>query len=128
MEKGEYKIVWDSARVNENLLLTVPVMGDGTGIWHEVFVELAEQQNRQLAAKKWGSINKAGTVGPIHVEKVTAGCEAELKTHLDDLAAKASQRAVELEQRKQEDWEVRQAEGQKRADEAATVERGFRDA
>jgi hypothetical protein len=126
MEKGEYKIAWDSARVNDNLLLSVSVIGDGTGIWREIFNELAGIHNRQLAAKKWGNINMPGTNGVIHVERVKSGSETDLKDRLDQLAEDASVRAVELEARKAQDWAERQAAGQRQAEEAERMQDRFR--
>lgn len=124
MEKGEYKLVWQSANVAPNGTLSLPIMGDGSGCWQEAFKEIAEMHNRQLRARKWGKVSMAGSVVQVH--EVTPGHEAELKAELDELAKTASQQAVLREKEITDHWAAREAELLQKTEDAEEMQARFR--
>jgi hypothetical protein len=125
MEKGEYRLVWKSAQVSPDGMLTVPIMGDGTGLWQEAFKQVAEADNRALRARKWGDIGMSGH-SVVHVYGLTPGNEGALKRKLDELADRANQLAAPQEKEKAAEWAEREARLLRKAKEAEEMQDRFR--
>lgn len=124
MKKGEYKLVWESADVAPNGTLSVPTMGDGSGMWHDEFGKLAADQFELQPTRPWRKIGLAGSV--VQVYNVEIGHEAELKAHLDEMAAQASDLAVPKEAERDAKWAEREALHKQRVKDSAEMQDRFR--